>query len=76
MELYQFVHILRYILCIIEHPDDFSKPRPFWIDLEHENTHVYKFSCLDPNLNLNVPNSLDYNETIAGVIMTSPLSLN
>ena len=59
-ELYQFLHILQYILGIIQHPDDFSKARPFWIDLEHETTHVYKFSCLDEHLNLNVPNSLDY----------------
>ena len=41
MELYQFLHILQYILCILQHPVDFSKPRPFWIDLAYETTHVY-----------------------------------
>ena len=50
MELYQFLHILQYILCILQHPVDFSKPRPFRIDLAHETTHVYKFSCLVPKM--------------------------
>ena len=52
MELYQFLHILQYILCILQHPVDFSKPGPFWIDLAHETTHAYKFSCLVPNVKL------------------------
>ena len=58
-ELYQFLPKLQYILCILQHPVDFSKARPFWIDLEYETTHVYKFSCLGPHLTLKVLNSLD-----------------
>ena len=49
-ELYQFLHILQYILSFFQLSVDFSKARPFWIDSEYETTRVYKLSCLDTNL--------------------------
>ena len=59
-ELYHFFHILQYILCIIQRPDDFSKAQPFWIDLGYEPTYVYKLVCNSIHMYINVLNCLDY----------------
>ena len=43
-ELYHFFAYFTVYLCILQHPDNFSKARPFRIDLEYETTYIQKFS--------------------------------